>query len=240
MSVVNPDAHTLTGAYAADALDEDERDDFEEHLGACAACRQEAAELAATAARLALAVSAPAPDALRARVMAQVQHTRQLAPRPAVTHLDDRRRRWYQQPATAAAALLLVVSGVLGSVAFSQQRQAEQAERRASQVTAIATDPDRIEVTAPVSSGGHGVAVVADGSAILRTTRLPRLPGGQVYQLWVLREQGPQSAGVLGRGGELEALVEDMGSAIGLALTVEPDGGSGAPTSDPVLEITVA
>ena len=240
MSMVNPDAHTLTGAYAADALDEDERTDFEEHLRACAACRQEVAELSATAARLALAVSAAPPPGLRARVLAQAQHTRQLPPRPGVTQLDDRRRRWYQQPATVAAALLLVVSGGLASVAFSQQQQAEQAERRASQVAAIATDPDRVEVDAPVSSGGHGVAVVADGSAIFRTTRLPRLPEGRVYQLWVLRDQGPQSAGVLGRGGELEALVEDMGSAAGLALTIEPAGGSAEPTSDPVLKLVVA
>ena len=47
------DLHTLTGAYAADALDPVERDAFERHLQECADCRQEVAELRATTARLA-------------------------------------------------------------------------------------------------------------------------------------------------------------------------------------------
>ena len=49
--------HTLTGAYATDALDADERGAFEQHLESCGSCRLEVAELRATAARLAVATS---------------------------------------------------------------------------------------------------------------------------------------------------------------------------------------
>ena len=72
--------HTLTGAYATDALDADERAAFERHLESCASCRQEVVELRATAARLAVAASATAPAALRERVLAEASQTRQLSP----------------------------------------------------------------------------------------------------------------------------------------------------------------
>ncbi|MGW4275741.1 RskA family anti-sigma factor, partial [Streptomyces seoulensis] len=53
------DLHSMTGAYALHALPDDERAAFERHLAGCASCAQEVAEFAATAARLALASSAP-------------------------------------------------------------------------------------------------------------------------------------------------------------------------------------
>ncbi|EOD68417.1 zf-HC2 domain-containing protein, partial [Amycolatopsis vancoresmycina] len=56
--------HTLTGAYALDAVSDVERAEFERHLGACAACRQEVAELRATGARLGVAASADPPPSL--------------------------------------------------------------------------------------------------------------------------------------------------------------------------------
>ena len=59
----DPELHTLTGAYAANALDAEERDRFALHLAACADCRQEVAELRATTARLAGAVFEQPPAA---------------------------------------------------------------------------------------------------------------------------------------------------------------------------------
>lgn len=240
MSVDIPDLHTLTGAYAAGALDDAERVAFDQHLRECAACREEVAELTATTARLALAAAAPAPPGLRDRVLAEARRTRQLPPSAEVSRLQDRRRRWYQQPASVAAALLLVVSAALGGVAVVERQQAERAERLASRIAAIATDPDARVVTVRASTSGTGTVIAARGSAIFRTADLPELPEGKAYQLWLLHSDGPQSVGVLGRGGVLEALVEDIGSAQGLGLTIEPAGGSPAPTSDLVLRMVMA
>ena len=39
VAMTHPDLHTLTGAYALDALDPDERDAFEAHLPDCDPCR---------------------------------------------------------------------------------------------------------------------------------------------------------------------------------------------------------
>ncbi|HEY1175361.1 MAG TPA: zf-HC2 domain-containing protein, partial [Phytomonospora sp.] len=50
---MSDDVHTLVGAYALDALDDLDRARVERHLGRCPSCAGEAAELTATAARLA-------------------------------------------------------------------------------------------------------------------------------------------------------------------------------------------
>ncbi|WP_422664489.1 zf-HC2 domain-containing protein [Streptomyces mirabilis] len=51
------DLHTLTGAYALPALDEEERGRFDRHAADCESCRREVRELAAAAARLGLAAA---------------------------------------------------------------------------------------------------------------------------------------------------------------------------------------
>ncbi|MDT7686790.1 MAG: hypothetical protein QOG57_7100, partial [Pseudonocardiales bacterium] len=76
----SPDIHTLTGAYALDALDELERRQFEAHLTQCPECAREVDELRATAAKLGIAAAEQPPDALRRRVLAQVAITRQNSP----------------------------------------------------------------------------------------------------------------------------------------------------------------
>lgn len=236
-----PDLHALTGPYAADALDPDERAEFEAHLQQCATCREEVAGLVATTARLAEAVSAPPPPGLKARVLAEAAETRQLPPLPAVTRLEERRaRRWYTQPASAAAALLLVGSAGLGAYALDERSRAERAEERADRIAAIATDPDRVEVTVPARSGGIGTVLAADGTALFRASDLRQLPEGQEYQLWRIRGDEPQSVGVLGRGGAVAALVTDIAPTDSLGLTVEPAGGSEAPTGELVLQLPLA
>ena len=237
-----PDLHTLTGAYAADALDPGEREDFKAHLRDCASCREEVAELAATSARLALAVAGPAPPGLRARVLAEAARTRQHPPRAAsVVSLSERRVAWWRQPASAAAAVLLVVSLGLAAVAVSAERAADRAEERAARIAAIALDPDAVRTVVPISGGGTGTVVVADGSAAFRTTGLRELAAGKVYQLWVIDPvTGPQSAGVLGGGGALQTVVGGVDSGDGLGLTIEPAGGSPTPTGDLLLSIDLA
>jgi anti-sigma factor RsiW len=239
--VTDHDLHMLTGAYAADALDPAEREVFERHLETCDSCRAEVAELQATTARLAVGVSATPPAALRDRVMAEVGRTRQLAPDGEVVRLDQLRTRpWYRQPATAAAAVLLVVAVGLGGWAVQESRQKADAERLAARIAAVAVDPQRTVHTAPVVHGGTGTVVAADGIAVFHGSDLPRLPAGQAYQLWRMSGQESQSAGVLGRGGELTGVVTDLGPGDAVGVSVEPSAGSSHPTNDPVFVVTPA
>jgi anti-sigma factor RsiW len=235
------DLHTLTGAYAADALDPVERDVFERHLETCDSCRAEVRELQATTARLAVGVSATPPAALRDRVLTEVGRTRQLSPLGDVVRLDERRSRpWYRQPATAAAAVLLVVSIGLAGLAVQENRQKADAERLAERIAAVAVDPQRTVQTVPVAHGGTGTVVAADGIAVFHGSNLTRLPDGRAYQLWRISGQESQSAGVLGRGGELTGVVTDLGPGDAVGVTVEPAAGSSQPTSDPVFLVTPA
>ena len=236
---MSADLHLLTGAYAAGALDEAERDRFEEHLATCAECRDEVRELTATTAVLAAATARVPPPGLRHRVLDEARRTRQVAP-GSPDRGGREERPWFQRPLSVAAALLLVVAGVLGAVTVDALNRARDAERRTELVTAIATDPARRVATVPVADGGRGTVIAAQGAAIVRTTELPELPDDRVYQLWVIRSTGPESAGLLGRGGELEALIEDMRGALGVGVTVEPAGGSSEPTGRSLFRVVMS
>ena len=130
-----PDLHTLTGAYAVDALPDDERVRFEAHLAVCDACAQEVHELQTTASRLgATAVAAPPPQ-LRDRVLAQIDTVRQERPRGAddvapVDELAARRGvpRWVAAGLGAAAAVLLVGVAGLGAVVVELRSQVGELE----------------------------------------------------------------------------------------------------------------
>lgn len=230
--------HLLTGAYAADALADDERTAFEAHLQGCPACRQEVAELSATVTRLAEAAAQPAPHSLRARVLAAAARTRQLPPSGSVTDLaGTSRQSWYRQPATAAAALLLVFTVGLGGLVAAERDEAADARRTARQIAAVATDPTRTQQTVRMRNGGTGGVIAARGMAVFYARGMPRLPAGRAYQLWRMRGSESASAGVLGRGGELTGLVRGVAPGDVVGVTVEPADGSSRPTSTPVLRV---
>jgi anti-sigma-K factor RskA len=235
------DVHTLTGAYATDALPDDERRAFDDHLEQCTACRQEVAELSATTARLGAAVSAPAPAAMRARVLAEVSRTRQLP--PVVARLDARRDSppWFRQPLGIAASFLLVITLGLGAFATTENRRADRAEQAAARIAAVATDPGRGQSTHAISSGGSGTLIASGDRAIFRANGVTSLPGDRTYQLWIINATGAHSVGVLGRAssGSLQRFVEGVTKTDTIGLTVEPKGGSKQPTTTPVLALPV-
>jgi anti-sigma-K factor RskA len=72
--------HVLTGSYALDALDAQERAEFERHLQHCPSCQAEVRGLRETAARLAIARAAQPPAQMEQRVLAATYRTRQLPP----------------------------------------------------------------------------------------------------------------------------------------------------------------
>jgi anti-sigma-K factor RskA len=110
------DLHDLTAAYALDALDADETEAYERHLGQCEECREQLAELNDTAAALAFGSVAPAPPSrLRAAILEQAA-----AERSNVVPL--RRRRWVVRGAAVAAAAVACVAVGLG-VALSRSNQ---------------------------------------------------------------------------------------------------------------------
>ena len=72
--------------------------------------------------------------------------------------------------------------------------------------------------------------------AVLITSKMPSAPNGKVYQLWLQDPTGHMaSAGVMPPGGDQVVVLDgDASKATGAGITVEPTGGSGQPTSDPI------
>ena len=106
--------HDLTAAYALDALDADEAEAYERHLGQCEDCRVQLAELNEPAGALAYGTVAPAPPPrLRAAILEQAA-----AERSNVVPLL--RRRWVARGlAVAAAAAACIVVGLAVSLSQS-------------------------------------------------------------------------------------------------------------------------
>ena len=97
------DIHDLTAAYALDALEPDEADAYEDHLGQCEECRAELAELNEAAEALAFGVVAPAPPPhLRESILAVAA-----AERTNVIPLPQ--RRWTPRVLAVAAAVAACV-----------------------------------------------------------------------------------------------------------------------------------
>jgi anti-sigma-K factor RskA len=111
--------HDLTAAYALDALDSDEAEAYERHLGQCEDCRVQLAELTETAGALAYGTIAPAPPPrLRVAILEQAAAERS----NVVPFL---RRRWVVRGlAVAAAAAACIVVGLAVSLSQSSQPRA--------------------------------------------------------------------------------------------------------------------
>ncbi|SDK14865.1 anti-sigma factor [Streptomyces indicus] len=236
------DLHTATGAYVLHALAPAEHAEFERHLAACEACAQEVAELAATAARLGLAVAAPAPALMKEQVLRRIRTVRQEPPRVAVR---GRLQTWARGlPRFALAACVAAAAG-FGGIALWQYEAAEDARTQARQVresadelAAVLTAPDAETAVGELTGGARGTVVVSrarDRAAFL-ASGLPALPDGKVYQLWFDDGDAMRPAGLLGGTGSGQAVLLDgrIDGAGGMGLTVEPAGGSPQPTTEPL------
>ncbi|MGH2654804.1 MAG: anti-sigma factor domain-containing protein, partial [Actinomycetota bacterium] len=225
----------LLGAYALDAVPEDERRLVEEHLAVCEACRREVMEHRETVALL--SGGAAAPVGVWDRISAELE------PEPPVS-LEAQRAprkigRWATGMAAAAAALAIVA---LGMKVVEQDRRIDRlaatSEDRALALAAEAAlrDPAARRVTLRSAEGEASVeaVVLPDGTGYLYRNDLRPLPPGRTYQLWALGEADPISAGVLGPEPSVVAFSVDP-AVTGLAITRELAGGVVAPTSDPLV-----
>lgn len=237
---MNDDLHRLTGAYAADALSAEERAAFERHLQECQACTQEVSELRATTAKLGVAAAEPPPAHLRDRVLAAATQTRQLPPQPGRARAVGL-RRWPTRALAAAAALLLVVAVGLGVQIRELDQRLDTAERQAAQVTSVLTAPD-VQVHRAESAAASVVASPAQGRAVFVASGLPAVPSSRVYQLWMIDDGGPRSAGLFTLdGGHVSQLMSgQLQGVTAVAVTVEPSGGSPQPTSELMLSIPLS
>lgn len=254
-----PPHSDLTGnasAYALDSLDAGDRAAFEAHLAECDECAGEVRSLRRVAAALAGSVpQAIPPPELRRRVLESLMggpatYAKSLA-------VETRRRTWLP---LAAALILTVGAGVyaarlqirvsdlearlqqalvqasVGDRAVAEARLVS-AQLQASMGVLAAPDVVRIDLAGqPTAPQARGRALWSRGRGMVFTAAaLPPLPAGRIYQVWVVTQPGPVSAGLMmpdaaGAGLAFFETPPDIPPPTAVAVTIEPAGGLPAPT----------
>lgn len=233
---MSEDIHALSGAYAVDALDDDERADFEKHLAGCEACRAEVDSLREAASMLADTVAVQPPPELRERVLHGAATVRPLAPLPPLlSHRRARRTRRTRWVAWAVAAAIVLVGAAGGIWQPWRDHHSQAAVTAADQVI---NAPDAQKVSQRLTDGAV-VTVYRSPSldrAAVTTAGLPALPSDKAYELWLQDPKGTMHpAGLLLKPQDTSVLLTGPASgAEGVGLTVEPASGSSAPTTKPI------
>lgn len=221
---VEHEVMTLATPYALHAVDDGE---VERHLADAPpeVARRFADEVAAVReamARASAVTAAEPPAELRARILAAITtgQVRELR----------RPKRWRTVALAAAAAVVVAAGGVGIGVAL---RPAPPAPTTAQQIFAA---PDVRTVSGPIPSGGTATVVFSKerNAGVLVMNNVAPPATGTVYQMWLLRDTGPQSAGTMDQAAvapSTTAVLPDLGGATALAFTVEPGSGSSTPTT---------
>jgi len=221
----------LIPAYALGVLDEEDAHLVAAHLLECAACTRQVNAYEEAAASL-LAAASPArnaPAGLHVRLMAQVTTTSPETPRELswlgrLRHTLSGGRQW--QFGAAIAVVLLVGLGVALLLFATQWRAGATVQLRGTELA-----PDAVGL----------LQVMSPKSGTLQVTGLPALDETKQYQLWLIKEDGTRDSGAV-------FSVEEDGSATipvnlpqplsrysGMGITIEPEGGSLAPTGSKML-----
>ena len=257
-----PDGHAdgpiddLLGAYALDAVDDDDRRRVEQFVAASPSGQREVDRMTRAIDQVVEAqadtseLSAELPADLWDRIADQLPPRLERLPGPeapskVVDELAVRRASRNARTArivlSLAAAVIVVALGIglvrrtsttpVTSVAQQLEQQADRVAGQPGSHTAVLTGPD----------GAINVRVVIDdqGRGYVLPTGLPPLGSDRTYQLWSVDGGTPISLGLLGADPTV-AVVGTGGSPSQLAITAEPASGSTGPTSNPVATGTLA
>ena len=238
------DIHTLAGAYALHAIDDLERARFERHLAECPSCAAEVAELNDAMAAFSDATIETPPARMRAAVLARSTATPQT--QRSVSRRTSRLPavRWRRLAAAAAAVVVLCGAGAAGYEIANHSALGGNTRVSAEnkQIAAVLAAPDA-RLHGATATGGGKVTVVSSHSlneAVAVLGKLPSPGADHAYQLWVISDGSPRSAGVLAAGstGATE-LVSGIRGAQLIGVTREPPGGSRTPTQPLVAQVSL-
>ncbi len=238
MSDPHPIRDLLPG-YSLGILDEEELNGVREHLAVCAACRAELASFREVAGTLAAAApQRDLPAGLEARILRAVRD-RSAAQEASGPRLDVRRPgRPRGSPWPALTGIAAAVALVLGAGNLLQWSGVLSPAARGM--------PPKLS-TAVLSGTGsapeaYGTIVLdpKDNKGVLAVTGLPALDPGRQYQLWLIRDGQRRSGGVFspdteGYGALLLTVPADFRDFRSFGVSIEPRGGSPAPTGPRVL-----
>jgi anti-sigma-K factor RskA len=215
----------LIAPYVLGAVDDRERAMVRAHILSCEACMAEADGYSDVTSWLDQEVEpAAVPAGFADRVVAAV---REESPAAAATPIPlPRSSRWQW----LAAAAVLAVLGAMSLTLVQTRNDLDFQERVVDAL--VRGDGMTVE-----GSGAVGRMVPTQEGGIFVASGLQEAPGDHTYQLWLIDDDKPTSGGTFDVSDGVVAIDVD-GSLEGVdtvAVTVEPDGGSPGPTSEPVM-----
>lgn len=236
--MTHPEMNELYELYALGVLEPELAREIEQHLrDHCAYCAERiASALALTSSLATLAELHEPPADLRRRVLASTAPVSPSRPRawlPAIIGLS-----------AACAALLLVAIFTTNSFRSARNRiSALETERRQLEETIeILSKSDTRAVEFGRAAEPHGrVFVNRNNGLVFVGSALPEIASNRTFQLWLIPAQGaPESAGIFrpntkGDFVQVRSTPVDTARIHAVAVSVEPSGGSPAPTTKPIL-----
>lgn len=242
---MSADTHVteLLPANALECLDEEEFVRVSEHLAVCADCRAELRSYQTVAGQLALAVpEADPPTDLKHRLMDRIQPARPTASSEPRTSWWEQLTKFMQRttPVWGLVGLLLIIVLAVSNLRLWQQLSRPQAETEPGVMQTITLTGTEV---APAATGllvtsvdGEYGTLVVDGLSPLDEERQ--------YQLWLIRDGQRTSGGVFsvsqeGYGSLWVSSPQPLSNYSAFGITIEPAGGSPAPTGDKVLGSTL-
>jgi anti-sigma-K factor RskA len=251
------DIQELLGAFALDAVDDDERDLVEEHLADCPRCRAEVEGHRETAALLAHR-GERAPEGVWDRITEALDEAppaldlARIAGPGRPDELSERREARSRRsiPLRAAAATMAVAAALTLFLGVALGRGDDGGDLgRVGQIAdslhkggvsnaayAALADPraEKVELASGDGKATARVVRLPDGTGYLVPSTLAALPAGRVYQLWAVRSDAKISLGVIGQKPEVSAF-RMTGPVLAYAVTEEAAGGVAASSNQPVV-----
>ena len=223
------------------ALEPELEAEIDEHVNTrCAYCLEHLKDASLVAASLsAMADEMKPPARLRARVVASVKP-------------ETRQRSWLFAVAGLSAACVALLAFALWTAGTVRRYQAQIADLQAQrgqlrEAVEILSRSETKTVQFGLANQPHGrVFVNRNRGLVFVGSQLPALAPDRTFQLWLIPGQGaPESAGVFqpnaaGDFVDVRTTPVDTTRIQAVAVSVEPPGGSPAPTTKPVLVVPLA
>ena len=229
--------------YALGVLESPERREIKAHLArGCKACESSLREAIALNSLVLASTPQTAPPArLKRRVLAS---------------FGFERAGWGWLGAFAAVLLLMVALWL----SVQERRRANELAEARRQAIQISAERDRLTQALGIvnqpetrrASFGAGQTGQPRGNifvnprlgVLLIASDLPALPAGRMYEMWIIQEKNsaPRPAGLFqpaAEGGAMHLLTGAVDSMYAVAVSIEPDSGSSAPTTKPVIVAAV-
>jgi anti-sigma-K factor RskA len=241
----------LKESYVLNAVSDEERRELEEYLALHPERQTELDDLYAVVGLLALSPDEhdPAPGVrknLMAVVEAEARRNRSIPATPAGESLWDRISGYFRRRNLAFGAAAMLVLGLLSWNMLLQSEVQDLQSRVAENQNAVQQPAQQPTMVRLQGSGGMQdvraeLVRLEGGRTVLVADGLPPVEEDETYQIWVISGEEPRPSGLFRPGEEMVTVPVEgtLRGADAVAITVEPEGGSPAPTTDPMLSAKI-